>query len=188
MGYGQGDYGQGDYGQGDPGFFSFLGHLAKGVVGAASGFLKGGPIGAITGGITGFKGSGQGASGSGGGSVGVLHPMVVQEQLYAPPSTSHTSVGYGLFSHDQSTGGSYSGGGSSPGRYGAPGQPGFHQVRRGPHAGAWVRNRHMNPTNPRALRRAIRRARGFEHLARKVLGFTTPHKPKGRPYFKRTRK
>jgi hypothetical protein len=44
----------------------------------------------------------------------------------------------------------------------------------------------MNVTNPRALRRAIRRAHGFEKLAMKVLGFTRPHKPKGKPYFKRT--
>lgn len=48
------------------------------------------------------------------------------------------------------------------------------------------RRKRMNVCNPHALRRAIRRARGFEHLALKVLGFSRPHKPKGRPYFKRT--
>jgi len=49
------------------------------------------------------------------------------------------------------------------------------------------RRRRMNVTNPKALRRAIRRGRGFEKLAMKVLGFTRPHKPKGRPYFKKSR-
>ena len=46
------------------------------------------------------------------------------------------------------------------------------------------KRRRMNVTNPRALRRAIRRARGFEKMARKVLGFTTPRKPKGRAFFR----
>jgi len=54
----------------------------------------------------------------------------------------------------------------------------------GPLSGQPKKRRRMNVTNPRALRRAIRRARGFEKLARKVLGFTTPRKPKGRPYFR----
>jgi hypothetical protein len=185
MGYGQGDYGQGDYGQGDPGLFSFLGKalgtVVHGVTGAIGGFLKGGPLGAITGGITGLAGSGQGNSGAGGGSLGVAHAMV---NPGIPATTSHTSVGYGLFAHDVSTGAVPATGGGARGRYGAPGQAGYHQVKRGPHAGSWVRNRHMNITNPRALRRAIRRGKGFEKMARRMLGFATPHKPKGRMYFK----
>lgn len=36
------------------------------------------------------------------------------------------------------------------------------------------RHRRINPLNPRALRRAIRRAKGFEHFAREVLKFTKP--------------
>lgn len=50
------------------------------------------------------------------------------------------------------------------------------------------KRRRMNVTNPRALRRAIRRARGFEKMARKVLGFTSPRKPKGRVYFRNKRR
>ena len=50
------------------------------------------------------------------------------------------------------------------------------------------RRRRMHVTNVKALRRAIRRAHGFEKLARKVMGFSSPHKPKGRAYFKRPRK
>ena len=34
----------------------------------------------------------------------------------------------------------------------------------------------MNVSNPRALRRSIRRLRGFEKLARSVLHITSPRK------------
>ncbi len=36
------------------------------------------------------------------------------------------------------------------------------------------RYRRMNVLNPRALRRALRRARGFEHFARGVISITRP--------------
>lgn len=51
-----------------------------------------------------------------------------------------------------------------------------------------VRNRHMRVTNPRALRRAIRRAKGFERLARKVMHFVSPRAHKGRAVFKTRRR
>jgi hypothetical protein len=53
--------------------------------------------------------------------------------------------------------------------------PGFHlnkarSYRFGMEAGSYcVRNRRMNPANPRALRRSIRRERGFIALARRTL-------------------
>jgi hypothetical protein len=47
-----------------------------------------------------------------------------------------------------------------------------------------VRNRRMRVTNVKALRRAIRRASGFSRIARRVLHFTSPRPPRGRPYFK----
>lgn len=50
------------------------------------------------------------------------------------------------------------------------------------------KHRRMNPCNGRALRRAIRRAHAFERLAKKVIGFSSPRKPKGHMYFKRRRK
>lgn len=50
------------------------------------------------------------------------------------------------------------------------------------------KRRRMNVTNVKALRRAGRRVTGFEKLARRFVGFASPHKPKGRTYFKRTRK
>ncbi len=51
--------------------------------------------------------------------------------------------------------------------------------------GKVVRIRRMRVTNPKALRRAIRRAHGFARLARKVLSFTSPRKHKGHMYFKK---
>ena len=44
---------------------------------------------------------------------------------------------------------------------------GYHYAKDG--SGRLVRNRRMNPANPRALRRAVRRMDGFEKLARRVL-------------------
>ena len=64
---------------------------------------------------------------------------------------------------------------------GAPGQRGFHISKK---TGKLVRNRRMRVTNPKALRRAIRRARGFAHLAKQVLSFTAARAPRGRARFR----
>ncbi len=40
--------------------------------------------------------------------------------------------------------------------------------------GGGRRHRRMNVCNPRALRRALRRAKGFEHFARRVIRITHP--------------
>jgi hypothetical protein len=53
---------------------------------------------------------------------------------------------------------------------------GFHISKK---TGNVVRNRHMNPCNPRALRRAIRRATRFTKLAMKTIHLVHPKK-KGR--------
>lgn len=50
--------------------------------------------------------------------------------------------------------------------------------------GGKKKRRRMNVTNPKALRRAGRRVKGFEKLARRFIGFASPRKPKGRPYFR----
>jgi hypothetical protein len=62
---------------------------------------------------------------------------------------------------------------------GAP--KGYHHCKskHGCKHGEWVKNRHMNPCNPRALRRAIRRATRFTHLAMKTIHLVHPKK-KGR--------
>lgn len=61
---------------------------------------------------------------------------------------------------------------------------GFHISRR---TGAVVRNRRMNVANGRALSRAVRRLTHFARKYRKVVGFVSPKKPKGRMYFKKKR-
>lgn len=47
---------------------------------------------------------------------------------------------------------------------------GYHLSKDG--SGRCVRNRRMNPTNPKALRRAMRRVQGFEKLAKRTIQFT----------------
>lgn len=50
-----------------------------------------------------------------------------------------------------------------------------------------VKSRRLNVANPRALRRAIRRAQGFSKLARRVMTFVSAKAPKGRAKFKKAR-
>lgn len=189
MGYGEGDYGTGDYGAGD---FLGIGHALKkiggGILHAAGGVVRGvigaSPVGQVirsVGGALPTQARAHNAgvmintSGAGGGSVSLAAPTMAVPGP-GQVTTSETSVGYGLFGHKTTT---ISGG---------PGTRGKHVIKKGPHMGQLTSNRYMNVTNPRALRRAIRRARGFEKMARKVLGFTSPHRPKGRAYFRKTRK
>jgi hypothetical protein len=42
----------------------------------------------------------------------------------------------------------------------------------------------MNVCNVHALRRALRRAKGFEHIARRVLHFTSPRRARGSAHFR----
>jgi len=159
----RGDYrGRGGYARGDPGIFGSLFH---GITGAIGGFLTGGPMGAVRGAISGVLRTAQAPIGA------TLPPPVTFPMALAP----------------------------RPQRGNLP------QGRAGPvvvvpRGGAWEptevmtpghglpRRRRMNIGNAKALRRAIRRARGFEKLARKVMGFTSPRKPKGRSYFRASRK
>ncbi len=62
---------------------------------------------------------------------------------------------------------------------------GFHISKR---TGRTVRNRRLNPYNPRALRRAVRRAHAFARMARRVISFTSPRAPRGRIHFKTRRR
>ena len=50
-----------------------------------------------------------------------------------------------------------------------------------------VKTRRINIANPRALRRAVRRAQGFAKMARRVMTFVSAKAPKGRAKFKRAR-
>lgn len=74
------------------------------------------------------------------------------------------------------------------GRYATPGTKGYHMVKKGPHAGMWVRNRHRNVANIHALRRSLSRIHGFEKICRKVVHFVHPRKATGHAVFKKRRK
>jgi hypothetical protein len=179
MGYYQGDY----YAGGRGGIGSFF----KGLIGTAAGFIPGvGPIvskaiGAIpmgrpaaaglaaTGGIV---GAGRAIIARGTGAI-VKHPVLSA----AGAAGAVGLVGGAVGSHLLAGGG------------GAVGMKGFHMSKpRGGHcpsAPHLVRNRRMNVANGRALGRAVRRLTHFAKKYRKVVGFVSPKRPKGRIYFKK---
>jgi hypothetical protein len=143
MTYYRGDYYQhgrrGDYYRGDPfSLGSFLGGLGKTVAGTVAGFAAGGPVGAILGGVGGLKG----ALGGGGAAI----PMPGGSQPY---------------------GGIEASGFAEPGPKPKSGIVGaFQRLIPGGETG-YLKRRRMNVTNPRALRRAIRRVSGFGKLVQR---------------------
>lgn len=143
--------------------------LLSGVLGAVGGFITGGPAGAILGGISGYQGGGPGASpgtavairppslpsiGAGGGyNVGI-----------GGPSGINFGGNFGL----QLGGGTVAPtGGACPKGFHLNKHPLAASKKHGavPARSMCVRNRSMNPLNPRALRRAL----GREKRARKFL-------------------
>ncbi len=163
MSYYMGDYYRGDYYRGDPGIFSFL----KKAVGVGAGLL-----------------------GVGGGKTQIIKlservPEVVQRAGGAIMRTGRV-VGGAVARHPVlSAAGAAGVAGAAAGALarggGAVAERGFHISRR---TGAVVRNRHMRATNPKALRRALRRIGGFARVAKRVLHFTSPRAARGRPRFK----
>ena len=158
MSYYKGDFYRGDFYRGDPGFFSFLGKIAK----TAVGFIPGvGPIAskAIDVGTSIVKGTGGGRAGqmvrAGVGAV-VKHPV-----LSAAGAAGVIGAGTGIVRR---------------GRMGSGGTT--------VHVAGARHHRRMHVTNVKALRRAIRRAKGFERLARRVMSFTSARPPRGRAHFK----
>lgn len=140
-------------------FWSTLGNIGKSVIGGTVGFATGG---------------------IGPGLKGALAPFAAKPQAAAPtnPGPSFTVP---TFKGLNPIGG-------PPKTFGplTLGPGGHHRPKKG--EPGW-KPRRMHVTNPKALRRAIRRAQGFEKLAMKVLSFTRPHgRPKGHPHFKRKRR
>lgn len=185
-------YGQGDYYRsvaGDPGFFDFLGGVASTIGGVASKVLPiaapilggafGGPVGAALGGV---------AGGLIGRVLGPGPPIPNPPAMQLPPTWAATSPGTTStaamipFMPPTFTGLQVGGpAGVQIGR--RTGMPGGSPVRasaamltippmlrrpRGQHVQGAHRRR-LNPLNPRALGRALRRARGFQKYATKVL-------------------
>jgi hypothetical protein len=147
MGYYRGDYYRGDYYRGDPGI---LGTLAKGAL-KIGGTILGGPVGGVFGAAAAsLLPGGPKPKGSGIGTISIGTKVI--EPLSALPGGRPFVRTAGA----------------------APGQPGYHlnkgRGKRGEPPGSYyVRNRSMNPSNARALRRAVRRQQSFVALARRVL-------------------
>jgi hypothetical protein len=166
-------YYQGDFYQGDPGFFSFLGNVAK----TAVGFIPGvGPIASKAIGALGGVRKALPSVASRAGTMVMKHPVLTG----AAAAGTIGMMGGGV--------------GRATARMGAAGvgpmstMRGYHMEKRGKRAGQMIRNRRMHVTNVKALRRAIRRCSGFAHLAKKVLRFTSPRPPRGRGVFKHRRR
>lgn len=169
MPYRQGQMAAGDYyrssARGD--LFGFIGKAIKGIAGVAGSVLPG-PLGIVGRAVSGAFGGAtrQNPIGAtltppvifGGGTLGSRLPVL-------RPDSTVTRSGVGL----------------------GPLQIGTTTTTYG-HTIAGKKRRRMNVTNVKALRRAGRRVTGFEKLARRFVGFASPHKPKGRTYFKRSRK
>lgn len=154
---------------GDPGFLSGLGKVFGGV----ASFLPG--VGGILGKVI------SGVSHAGERAAPVLKKMGQHPVLTAAGGAAVSgAVGAGV---SQGITRMHMGGPGAHGRYAAAGTRGYHPIKKGPHAGLWTRNRRMRSTNPRALRRALRRAKSFEHLARRVIRLTSP-RSHGRATFK----
>lgn len=162
MGYYMGDYyGNGSYYRGDP-FWGFLGRVAKTAVSAITGLTRGAP--AAAGRAAGVRGAIESAgkivttTGAAVGKMVAKHPV-----LSAAGAAAVLAGGAGVEAGHLM---------SAPG----PGMRGFHIEKRGKHAGQWIKNRHMRVTNPKALRRAIRRTRGFAKLAMRTIHLVHPQK------------
>jgi hypothetical protein len=141
----------GDYYAGDPGFFSFLGKVAK----TAVGFIPG------VGGVAGRIASkvipvGRAVAGSRVGRAIIKHPV-----LSAAGAAGMAGAGAGVMGS----------------RMGTPAAAGAaSHMRAARMGGGFRRHRRMRVTNPKALRRAIRRTTGFAKLAMKTIHLIHPKK------------
>lgn len=161
MSYYQGDFYQGDFYRGDPGFFSFLGGLAKGVIGS---FLPG--VGATAAAPTAITKVATGMQ--------RMRPIVQRAgAMIAKHPVISAAAGAGTI------------GALGAGVRGARSRMGGKAAAMN---GGVRKRRRMHVTNVRALRRAIRRCSGFAHLAKRVLRFTSPRPPRGRVTFKHARR
>jgi hypothetical protein len=158
-------YYRGDYYRGDPGFFSFLGRAAKGLVGAVTGINIPSKAKVPTASMTPSSLGQQGFPARMGAAI-AKHPVMA-----AAGTAALGALGVGgtaLAMRHPAVAAATAAAGGVP--------KGYHISRK---TGAVVRNRHMHVTNPRALRRALRRAHGFAKLAMKTIHLVHPKK-KGR--------
>lgn len=150
-----GDYSTGGYGtMGDPGLLSFIGKVgkkiwkvAKPLVSSALGF----PVAAAVVG---------GAVGAAAGTAVVPYGGAPPAPPGGIPAAAGAMLGAGIAGYQGAR--VMGAGGLCP--------SGYHPAKDG--SGRCVRNRRMNIANPRALRRSLRRVKGFEKLARKTIVMT----------------
>ena len=157
---------------GDPGFLSSLWKGIKKIAAPVIGGLVGGVPGLLISSAAGGGGKAPGRAltvpGTFGGQVGFPGGMsisggytpgtMVPGQGRLPP---FTATGPGVL--------------PMGGRGGCAIPSGYHFAKDG--SGRLVRNRRMNVANPKALRRAMRRAQGFEKLARRSINFNKRIRP-----------
>lgn len=179
--YGRGDYYRGDYYRGD---FLGIGKAIKKIGGVALkvvGAIAPGPVGMIARGLT--------------QAPGTRVPFFPPEPSIANPFAMGMGGGGGV----QGPVGTMTSQGFLPGcqlKGTRPNRSGYYkQVVKGnptqvvyiPKGSVCVKSRRLNVANPRALRKAIRRAQGFSKLARRVMTFVSAKAPKGRGKFKKAR-
>jgi len=140
---------------GDPGFFDAF----KGALG---GFIRGGPIGAVRGGIRGFSSR-----------APKPDPRVNFPTAFVPPRQVAPSFGEPGFSAGVGRAiiAPFVGSGGAPTMASVNGWPTNKDgtPRRAKKDGTPWKRPTMNPTNPKALMRAARRADSFVRVARRVL-------------------
>lgn len=137
---------------GDPGFLSSVLKIGRRLLPIA-GRIFGGPVGAVIGAVAGA------AAGS--------KPRAPAAPPALPPPPG--SIG-GAVSFPGGTTVSVAGVLPSHAAIGAHAPAGYHLDKAT--KTRWVRNRRMNVTNPRALRKAMRRVQGFEKMAKRTITFT----------------
>lgn len=170
----------GDYYAGDPGVFSFL----RKAAGAAAGFIPG-----VGGGISRLisRVGGRGTAGVASAATSAIVRRLPTPLAHAAAGIARTVSKHPVLSAAGAAGAISAGAvamrPSPTGAGMAATLPGAARMAMG-----FRRRRRMRVTNPRALRRAIRRAEGFKRLALRVLKFTGPKRPRGHAYFKPRRK
>jgi hypothetical protein len=141
------------YYSGDPGFFSIMKHVG----GAALGMVPG--VGGVAGRVI------QKIGASRAGSLARRGMEIGKGAIIKHPVLSAAGAA-----------GAAAGAGMAVGRMSHAGIPGMHGMHVSRKTGRMVRNRHMRVTNPKALRRALRRAHGFAKLAMKTIHLVHPRK------------
>jgi len=162
-------YYMGDYYLGDPGFFSTLGSIAKSAVsfipGVGPALSKG--IEAVSASRAAAKAAKIGLPAAAGAASGGLAAGGIKGAL--------SRVGGAALKHPVLTGAGAAGIGAA---VGAIATSETQKLLRG---GRMRKHRRMNPCNPRALRRALRRAHSFAMFAKKVVRVEHRFKkPRGR--------